>query len=348
MKTIHRLFFSDSSCMNQVPDSSVDLVVTSPPYPMIEMWDSTFAESYPEIASALENNKGTAACLRMHDQLNKTWTEVIRVLKEGGTVCINIGDATRKIGDRFSLYPNHSFIVNYFINSGLFMLPSITWRKQSNKPNKFMGSGMMPPNAYITLEHEYILIFRKGAPRNFTPEEKERRYRSSYFWEERNLWFNDIWEDVKGTGQKLTNNQSEEEIRDRSAAFPFEIPSRLIHMFSIQGDTVLDPFLGTGTTTLAAIASGRSSIGYEHDENFYPVIRPLILNSPGFCREYTEQRLNAHARFINQRREAGKVNRYTSEEYGFDVVTRQEIKVRLPVLEKISEQETGVFMGVYQ
>ena len=141
------------------------------------------------------------------------------------------------------------------------------------RPNKFMGSGMLPAGAYATLEHEYILILRKGNKREFkSKEDKLRRQQSAFFWEERNVWFSDIWEDLKGTKQ----NNIDKHIRERSGAYPFELPYRIINMFSLRGDTVLDPFLGTGTTTLACMATARNSIGYEVNPNFKEHLQ-------GFC-----------------------------------------------------------------
>ncbi|MFW6335242.1 MAG: DNA methyltransferase, partial [Desulfosalsimonas sp.] len=112
-------------------------------------------------------------------------------------MCVNIGDAVRKLGDSFSLYPNHSEIIRAFLSRGLTPLPAIIWRKQTNAPNKFMGSGMLPAGAYVTLEHEYVLIFRKGAKRQFaTPAQKLNRKKSAIFWEERNQWYSDVWFDL--------------------------------------------------------------------------------------------------------------------------------------------------------
>ncbi|PKL60563.1 MAG: modification methylase [Methanomicrobiales archaeon HGW-Methanomicrobiales-4] len=347
MKTSHIIHFSDSADMVKIPDNSIDLIITSPPYPMIEMWDQFFSESDPKVRTALCNHEGYAAFQLMHARLNKTWSEVIRVLRTGGIACINIGDATREIHTEFSLFPNHSNIIQFFVSSGCLMLPTIIWRKQSNKPNKFMGSGMMPPNAYVTLEHEYILIFRKGSPRIFHISEKENRYRSSFFWEERNLWFSDIWTDIKGTQQNQAEKAGKEDIRKRTAAFPFEIPSRLISMFSIQGDTILDPFLGTGTTSLAALASGRNSIGYECDTKFYPVIQRQIMNCADFCIEHTEKRVLDHRRYMQHRTDEGNKGKYSSEPYGFEVITRQEIQIFLPVLQQITEEQRGVFEATY-
>lgn len=166
MKTNHIINIGNSQNLDKIESESVNLVVTSPPYPMIEMWDETFSNLNPEIEVALQNEDGNQAYTLMHRELNKVWNEMDRVLTDGGIVCINIGDATRKLGNIFQLYSNHSRIISFFEEKGYQVLPDILWRKQSNKPNKFMGSGMLPPSAYITLEHEYILVFRKKTSPN--------------------------------------------------------------------------------------------------------------------------------------------------------------------------------------
>ncbi len=238
MKTDHRIIFGDSKQMSEIKTESIDLVVTSPPYPMIEMWDDTFINQNGEIEKTIKENSGGQAFEYMHKELDKVWHEVYRVIKPGGIACINIGDATRTINGDFKLYSNHSRIITYCTSLGFSVLPNILWRKQTNAPNKFMGSGMLPPGAYVTLEHEYIIILRKGTKRAFKTNEKNNRNESAFFWEERNKWFSDIWEDLKGINQKLIRTTS----RDRSAAFPFELAFRLVNMFSVKGDNVLDPF----------------------------------------------------------------------------------------------------------
>ena len=297
MMTKHRVNIGNSQNLKKIEDESVNLIVTSPPYPMIEMWDKIFSSLNPAIEEALNDQNGFEAYDLMNKELNKVWAEVDRVLVPGGIACINIGDATRKIGDSFQLYSNHSRIICCFEKMGYQVLPDILCRKQSNKPNKFMGSGMLPPNAYVTLEHEYILIFRKGSNREFKKqEEKEHRRGSAYFWEERNKWFSDVWEDVKGTSQKMQNK----ELRNRNGAYPFELAYRLINMYSVKGDTVLDPFLGTGTTIIAAIASGRNSVGYEIDPNFKEFIVDSILSSRDDSNDYIFERINNHINFVNK------------------------------------------------
>jgi len=268
MQTKHEIIISNSQSLDSIPAQSVNLVVTSPPYPMIEMWDELFMAQNKDIKIALAKSQEREAFTLMHRQLDPVWCELFRVLKRGGFACINIGDATRTIANKFQLYPNHSQIQQRFFEIGFDVLPLILWWKPTNAPNKFMGSGMLGAGAYVTYEHEYILIFRKNNKREFqSQKEKDVRRQSAFFWEERNKWFADFW-DLSGVTQKIVSNQA----RKRSAAFPFELAFRLINMYSVQGDTVLDPFLGIGTTMFAAIASMRNSIGLEIEPGLLPVI----------------------------------------------------------------------------
>ncbi|MBW1821507.1 MAG: site-specific DNA-methyltransferase, partial [Deltaproteobacteria bacterium] len=262
METHSRIIFGNSNKMDSIDSESVDLIVTSPPYPMIKMWDKMFCDQNPLIEDALKRSHGMKAFELMHQELDLVWQEIFRVLKKGRFACINIGDAVRTIAGDFRLYPNHSRILHFLQGLGFSALPDILWRKQTNAPNKFMGSGMLPAGAYVTLEHEFILIARKGSKRDFNKEqEKRNRHESAIFWEERNAWFSDIWFDIKGASQVLGTRES----RLKSGAFPFEIAYRLINMYSVKDDVVLDPFLGTGTTMAAAMASGRNSVGFEID-----------------------------------------------------------------------------------
>jgi hypothetical protein len=114
-------------------------------------------------------------------------------------------------------------------------------------------------------------------------------------------------------------------------------------MYSVQGDTVLDPFLGTGTTSLAAISSGRNSVGFEKDSNFDNLIRKKILYSRDFNIIYTENRLASHEEFILRREQEGKVASHFSKIYGFPVITSQEVKISIPIVDTITETESGLF-----
>ncbi|MBW2323715.1 MAG: site-specific DNA-methyltransferase, partial [Deltaproteobacteria bacterium] len=278
-----KVYFDDSKNMSAVPSNSADLIVTSPPYPMIAMWDEIFSQQNPSIKNALEKQDGPLAFELMHQELDRVWQEGYRVLKDGSLACVNIGDAARTINGDFRLYPNHARILNALVNLGFSVLPAIIWRKQTNAPNKFMGSGMLPAGAYVTLEHEYILILRKGSKREFKKDkDKQNRRRSSIFWEERNIWFSDVWMDLQGTVQKMNNKKT----RLRSGAYPFELAYRLINMFSVKGDLVLDPFLGTGTTMAAAMASCRNSIGFEIDSNFKDAIQLITHDIVEFSNRY--------------------------------------------------------------
>ena len=169
MDTTHRIVVGDSRNLTAIGDDEVELVVTSPPYPMIEMWDDLFASLNDEVGVALEAGDGSRAFDLMHEELETVWAELSRVLVDGGIACINVGDATRTIGDGFRVYQNHARIVDAFDDLGFDPLPEILWRKPTNAAAKFMGSGMLPPNAYATLEHEYVLPFRNGGGRRSFP-----------------------------------------------------------------------------------------------------------------------------------------------------------------------------------
>jgi DNA modification methylase len=335
METRHRIIFSDSRDLSPIDDESIDLVVTSPPYPMIEMWDDLFTTLNPEIGEALKMFDGTTAADLMNQELDKVWSELARVVKQSGFVCINIGDATRTIGNQFQLYSNHSRITSAFVSLGFQPLPIALWKKSTNAPNKFMGSGMLPVGAYITLEHEYILVFRKGGKRAFkTAETKIERSQSAFFWEERNTWFSDTW-DLKGARQ-ATNNGS---VRERNAAYPFNLPYRLINMYSVVGDTVLDPFLGTGTSTFAAITAGRNSVGIEFDGNFSQLIREGLINLRPTANAVVTQRIKDHLAFCDDYQERKGDFKYRNEIFGFPVMTRQEIKLELHHISKILSED---------
>lgn len=344
MKTKHEIIFGDSRNMNSISDSSVNLVLTSPPYPMIEMWDELFIDQNPLINEALLSNDGNLAFELMHNELNKVWSESYRVLKDGGYACINIGDATRTLNKNFQLYPSHAKVLLSCKEIGFNTLPGLIWRKQTNSPTKFMGSGMLPPGAYVTLESEHILLLRKSKKREFTNEtEKINRRKSAFFWEERNQWFSDLWGELKGSKQALHSDN----LRDRSAAYPLDLSYRLINMFSVQGDTVLDPYLGTGTTTLGAIASGRNSIGIELDGSFKNHIHERIHENKKFIKSYVQKRIKNHLNFIKQSESLNNSFKHTNIQYSFPVKTSQEIDMVIPILEDITLSSNGVYTATY-
>lgn len=231
--------------MPKLDDGSVHLVVTSPPYPAIEMWDAQLAA---QTGVALDAPGGFAA---HHALLDRVWAECERVLAPGGLLAINIGDATRSDAEGFRCRLNHVEVARACEALGLSSLVPILWKKPTNKPNAFLGSGFLPPNAYVTLDCEFILLLRKGKPRAF-PAKDPLRYASQMSKAERDVWFSQLW-DVRGAAQDVPG----------SAPFPPEIPYRLVRMLSCLGDVVLDPFAGTGTTLAVARALGRKAVGCE-------------------------------------------------------------------------------------
>lgn len=239
-----RIIAGDARRRVGIAPESVALVVTSPPYPMIAQWDGLFAKW------------GAIDFESMHRELDRVWAACFRALIPGGILAVNVGDAVRTVGGEFRLWPNHARVVEAAERLGFRSLPYILWKKPTNKPNAFLGSGFLPPNAYVTLDCEFILLFRKGTLRRLPPG-SAARHASRYRKEERDVWFSQVWEGIRGRPQSHSGG--------RSGAFPPEIPRRLIRMFSIDGDTVLDPFAGTGTTLWEARKLGRHSIGIEVD-----------------------------------------------------------------------------------
>ncbi len=282
MHTEHKIILGNSQTMPELKDGSIQLMVTSPPYPMIQMWDNLFSDADPRIGALwrkLEEDCEDEAVPQIYDAmhlyLGEVWRETYRVLCDGGIACINIGDATRTVNGKFKLFPNHARIMEICEKIGFTTLPYILWKKPTTKPKykgkgAFLGSGFLPPNAYVTLDCEFILLFRKGSLRKFPPKDKTR-YDSAFTKPQRDEWFSQIWA-LKGTRQ--TSN----ELERRTAAYPDEIADRLIKMFSIKGDTVLDPFLGSGTTAKVAMQNERNSVGYETDQNLLPILTKKAVN----------------------------------------------------------------------
>ena len=234
----------DARRLDGIGDRSVHLVVTSPPYPMIPQWDPLFrrlgAPGYPAMRRVLRD----------------AWRACHRVLVPGGILAINVGDALRTTDGQFRLWPNHAATLLDAEAVGFRPLPYILWKKPTNRPNAFLGSGFLPPNAYVTLDCEFVLLFRKGRLRRLPPHDPAR-LASRFSRAERDRWFSQVWSDIRGAPQGSPSG--------RTAAFPATIPERLVRMFSVAGETVLDPFAGTGTTLLAASRWGRDAIGVEWD-----------------------------------------------------------------------------------
>ncbi len=340
IKSYHTLLCADARQLSGIGPASVNLIITSPPYPMISMWDEIFTSMDPAIGQSLAEDDAGRAFTLMHAQLNQVWRECDRVLAPGAFICINIGDATRTIKGDFQLFSNHSAIISFFMQLGYHVLPDIIWRKPTNAPNKFMGSGMYPAGAYVTYEHEYILIFRKGSKRQYKEEEKILRRQSAYFWEERNVWFSDLWQ-IRGTSQILNKG------RERSAAFPLEIPYRLINMYSLQNDLVLDPFSGLATTSQAAIAAQRNSIALDIDPGLQLEARQLISSNWPELRQLALARLHNHQEFLAGLDQKKLAACYENTNHQFLVRTRQEKDLLIRQIKTVTEHLDG-FSCTYQ
>jgi len=332
--TEHKTIYKNALDGLQKQESeTIELTVTSPPYPMIEMWDDIFARCDEKIETAINNENWDTAHEQMHQYLNKIWREVIRVTKDNSIIAINIGNATRRTNNSFKLFSNTAKIIEFFTNNGCEMLPFIHWNKASNKSSSFMGSGMIPTNAYVTNDHEYILLFRKGTGTRDFPPKHTPRYESAYFWEERNEWFSDRWT-FQGTLQQIDNAD-----RDRSGAFPPTLPYRIINMYSIYDDTVLDPFLGTGTTQFVATALGRNSLGFELDTKLQKPLENQLEIVSNWSKEQMNQRITEHKQYVQK----SEYDFPYESKYG-PVKTKREKDITLPIAQnnKIKEKNDDV------
>lgn len=240
------IYHHSSTRLPEIEDNSIGVVITSPPYPGIVKWDKLF----------IDQGCGPNAGLWKDsiDLITLTLQECFRVLIPGGILSLNIGDATRSDNGNFQCWPNFAALTVGCKEIGFDCLIPILWKKISNRPNAFLGSGFQPVNAYVSQDCEYIGIFRKGRNRTFVGEEKERRKASSFTKEERDLWFQQVWTGIPGAkGSKI------------SSSWNMEIPYRLLRMFSIQGDTILDPFCGKiGGKLFEELCTehGRQFVGY--------------------------------------------------------------------------------------
>lgn len=253
MKTNHKIINSDSRKMLEVADSSTQLVVTSPPYWQLKDYGSSdqigFNDSYEEYI----NN------------LNLVWKECYRVLENGCRLCVNIGDqfARSVYYGRYKVIPIRTEIIKFCETIGFDYMGAIIWQKvttcNTTGGGAVMGSFPYPRNGILKLDYEFILLFKKGGkPRKVCGEQKEASKMTTEEW---NQYFSGHW------------NFAGEKQGQHLAMFPEELPRRLIKMFTYVGETVVDPFLGSGTTSLAAKNLGRNSIGYEINKDFIPIIQ---------------------------------------------------------------------------
>ena len=256
MKTIHKIITGDSRQMNLLPDKSVHLVITSPPYWQLKDYGTENQIGFHESYESYINN------------LNLVWKESHRVLHPGCRLCINIGDqfARSVYYGRYKVIPIRTEIIKFCETIGFDYMGAVIWQKVTTTNTTggatIMGSFPFPRNGILKIDYEFILLFKKqGIPPKPTKEQKEL---SAMTKEEWNTYFSGHW---YFAGAKQDGH---------IAMFPEELPARLIKMFSFSGETVLDPFLGSGTTSLAARHLGRNSVGYEINPDFIPIVKDKL------------------------------------------------------------------------
>lgn len=251
-----RVVFGDARSMDNIADSSTQLVVTSPPYWQLKDYGSEdqlgFADSYENYIN----------------QLNLVWSECHRVLAPGCRLCVNIGDqfARSAYYGRYKVIPIRTEVIRFCETIGFDYMGAIIWQKvtttNSSGGGAVMGSYPYPRNGVVKLDYEFILLFRRhGRAERIDVEQKKESAMTPQEW---NTYFSGHW---NFPGQRQDKHL---------AAFPEELPKRLIKMFSFAEETVLDPFLGSGTTSVAAARLGRESVGFEINEDYGSVIKKRL------------------------------------------------------------------------
>ncbi len=251
-----KIIIGDSRAMPEVEDESIDLVVTSPPYWQLKDY-------------GIKGQIGFGQSLHEYlTDLYHTWSESFRVLRKGSRFCLNIGDqfARASIYGRYKVIPLHAEFIGQCETIGFDFMGSIIWQKKTTMNTtggaNVMGSYPYPPNGLVEIDYEFIHIFKKPGPgQKVPPELKEASRLTKEEWKE---YFSGHWH--FGGARQISHE----------AVFPEELPRRLIRMFTFRGDTVLDPFLGSGTTLKVALELGRNGVGYEINENFLDLIRKKI------------------------------------------------------------------------
>ncbi len=259
MKTHHKIINGDSRQMVELADNSVHLAITSPPYWQLKDYGTDTQIGYHHTYEEYINN------------LNLVWKECYRVLHNGCRLCVNIGDqfARAVYYGRYKVIPIREEIIKFCENIGFDYMGAIIWQKVTTSNTTGggvqMGSYPYPRNGILKLDYEFVLTFKKlGEAPKPTKENKELSKMTAEEW---NTYFAGHW--------NFTGARQDKHI----AMFPEELPKRLIKMFAFVGDTVLDPFAGSGTTNLAAKNHGRNSIGYEINSEFIPVIKQKLTSN---------------------------------------------------------------------
>jgi DNA modification methylase len=262
LPTNHSFINSDSREINGVNDESVDLIVTSPPYFNIKDYN---------------NKDGQLALIEEYetfiDELGDVWKECYDKLIPGGRMCVIVGDVlqSRREAGRHRALPLHSSIQEQCRKAGFDCLAPIIWAKIGNAALEAGGNARFlgkpyEPGAVVKNDIEYILLFRK--PGEYRSPSKAERILSTIQVDDHSQFFRQIWTDIRG-----------EKSEDHPAPYPEELAERLIRMFSFVGDTVLDPFAGIGTTTIAASKNGRDSISVEIDERYLEIAKGRLTKS---------------------------------------------------------------------
>lgn len=259
--TTHTLNLGDACELGWLDDGSVHLVVTSPPYFNLKKYNE-----HPRQLGDLDDYE------RFHDELDRVWRHCHRALVPGGRLVVNVGDvcvARRENGGRHHVFPLHADIAVRARRIGFDYLTPILWNKIANAKFEAEGNGggflgkPYEPNGIIKNDVEYILMLRKpGKYRNPT---EAQRASSRLTKEEQSSWFRPIWSDLTGAST-----------RDHPAPFPVELAYRLVRMFSFTGDTVLDPFAGTGSTSMAALRCHRNSVANEIDRSYFAMAKTRL------------------------------------------------------------------------
>jgi modification methylase len=260
--TSHRIVLGDAREMPELARESVQLVVTSPPYWVLKEYDG--GAGHAQLGHMEDYEE-------FHRELSRVWKRCYDALVSGGRMCVVVGDVClprRKTGRHF-VVPVHADISVECRQIGFDYLTPIIWAKIANAVTEVGGNGAFlgkpyEPNAVIKNDFEYILMFRK--PGGYRQPTKQQRILSLIEKDDHARWFRPIWTDIRGSSRT----------RGHPAPFPVELAHRLISMFSFVGDLVVDPFVGTGSTTFAAMRANRSSIGYEIEPRYVDELKEHV------------------------------------------------------------------------
>jgi len=272
LPTHHELYQGDSRDLSMLDDGSVDLVVTSPPYFDIKDYGEDVGES--------EQLGDISDYETFVGMLDKVWKELYRVLIPGGRLCVVVGDVLRSRSQygRHHVIPLHATIQEHATGIGFDNLAPIIWYKignaslESGGNARFLGKPY-EPGAVVKNDIEYILLFRK--PDGYRSPEKAERILSTIEADEHQKMFRQLWDDIKGEKQG-----------EHPAPYPAELAERLIRMFSFVGNTVLDPFTGTGSTAVGASRCGRNSISVELEPKYVDIAEERIKKERGTLTNY--------------------------------------------------------------